>query len=114
MPEEIDETEILQRVLQKTKDGKLGWQKTVEEQTFVCVVEGDYTFSISFFEYEGDHRIAFWMTDKENEEVFRVVGLYGSMSQVGKNLTELYDKARSLALDIPRKLREAASILDRI
>jgi hypothetical protein len=36
------------------------------------------------------------------------------MSQVGKNLTELYDKARSLALDIPRKLREAASILDRI
>ncbi len=115
MPDEVNGAEILERVLLKTDEGKLGWQKTANESTFICVVEGDFTFSIHRFEYQGDDRVAFWMTDKENEEVFRLVGFYGNpYREHSKALTDLYDKARILALDIKRKIREAASILDRI
>jgi len=127
MPEEINGIEILRRVLRKTQEAKLGWQKTADENTFICVVEGDYTFSIRRFDYEGETRIAFWMTDNENEEVFRLSGSYepafqprslGQMFDADKayspELTQLYDSARSLALDVKRKLREAAAVLDRI
>jgi hypothetical protein len=114
MPEEVEVAEILQRVIQKTDEGKLGWQRTVNDTTFICVVEGDYTFSIQRFAHEGNDRVAFWMTDNENDEVFRLAGGYGFPLDPGYSLTQLFDKARMAALDIKRKLREAASILDRI
>lgn len=112
MPRDLGYDEVIDNLIQKTEDGKLGWQSTAEDSKFICVLEGEFTFSITKFDYQGDDRCYFSMTDSSNAEI---IGLGASFGEFRYNkLAELHEVARRSALDVHRKVDHAADILRKI
>jgi hypothetical protein len=98
--------------VQKTEQGKLGWKPTADENAFICVLEGEFTFRIVKFVYEGDDRCVFSMTDKANNEIFADSGSPGGFWF--RKLAELHEVARRSALDVEDKVNKVTDILKRI
>jgi hypothetical protein len=70
MPRPLEYDEIIDNLVKKTEEGKLSWSPTVDENTFVCVLEGEFTLKIVKFEYQEQDRVALSMPDKANSEIF--------------------------------------------
>jgi hypothetical protein len=112
MARPLNYDEIIDNLVRKTEEGKLSWNPTVDENAFVCVLEGEFTFKIVEFPYEGEERVAFSMTDKANSEIFRLAASIGD--RFYQKLAELHEVARRAALDVEGKLNQVSDILKRI
>src|SRR5882762_1782507 len=105
-----DYVPVIAKLLQKTKDGKIEWKGTYESTTFLCILEGEYTFEIEKSQRSGGAYIDLKMKDREDGEVFalRAITPTADSSQQNDNLflllDDLYDRARRVALDIDKKV----------
>jgi hypothetical protein len=121
MPRMVEYTPLIDKLLEKTRQRKVEWKGTYESSTFICVLEGEYSFEIEKGKYSsGSWFRRLTMRDKEAEEVFvmRAVdpGAATSMEndELFATLEELYNRARTVALNIDRKVEAASNILDKI
>lgn len=112
MARPLDYDEIIDNVVLKTEEGKISWNPTVDENAFICVLEGEFTFRIAKFPYEGEERVAFSMTDRANSEIFRLSAPFGD--RLYQKLSELHEVARRAALNVEGKLNQVSDILRRI
>ena len=111
MPEPINYDEIIERLTQKTEEGKVGWAQVYSLSKFTCTVDGEFTFSIEKYQPFGREGtfVRLSMTDKENNEIFQVEqdidsALHQSSQGLGDNFSHFCD---------PRKTRSYWTVLDR-
>jgi hypothetical protein len=121
MAEIGDYVPLIAKLLAKTKESRIEWKATVDQQTFLCVLDGRYSFEIQKTRSASGtpiRRLA--MKDSEAEDVFHKTAYTPANTTSDENdalfelLDELYERARMTALKIDAKLRDANSILDRI
>ncbi len=114
MPEPINYDEIIERLTQKTEEGKVGWAQVYSLSKFTCTVDGEFTFSIEKYQPFGREGtfVRLSMTDKENNEIFQVE--QDIDSALGIKLGELHEAARRRALNVEDKITAVKNILDRI
>jgi hypothetical protein len=112
MARPLNYDEIIDNLAQKTEQGKLSWSPTSQDDAFVCVLEGEFTFRVVKFEYRNEERVAFSMTDKTNSEIFQLAASFGEAFY--QKLNNLHEVARRAALDVEVKLNQVSDILKRI
>jgi hypothetical protein len=112
---------LMSKLLEKTKERKIDWKGTADDTTFICALEGQYSFEIA--RYKASSGIWYrklTMRDKEQAEVF-VARAYvptptspSENDQLFQTLDNLYEYARRIALDIDQKVNDVSNILDKI
>ena len=108
------------KLLAKTKDRKIDWKGTYDSLTFICALEGEYSFEIEKGTASGSSLRILTMRDREQGEVFVLRATSPTPSSPPENdaifqvLEELFENARRVALDIDKKVSEATNILDKI
>jgi hypothetical protein len=105
MPDQ-KETQFFSEVLAKTRVGKIPWEKTAAEQTYIAPVAGQFTLSISeLIERDRLGNEAFDYVLKLSDSDERVLSsVSASESGVFLDLRELYATARRQALQVDAKL----------
>jgi hypothetical protein len=112
---------VIAKLLDRTKARKIEWKGTYESTTFICALEGEYSFEIEKRKFSGGNWFrSLTMKDKDGEMVF-VAQAFAPDSetsiendQLYTTLDELYEQARRIALDIDKKLTDVSEILDNI
>jgi hypothetical protein len=113
--------QVVNKLLEKTKERKIEWKGTYDSTTFICAIEGEFSFEIEKGKTtsgRGFRRLT--MKDREDGEVFveRAIApsTDTSMSQdrVWDILDDLYEQARRVALDIDKKVSDVTNLLDKI
>jgi uncharacterized cupin superfamily protein len=113
VPRPINYDEIIDGLSQKTEQGKLSWKPTVDDNAFICVLEGEFTLRIVKFPYDGQERVAFSMIDKGNSEVVALsVGENDELRY--RKLADLHEVARRSAFDVEGKVKKIKDILGRL
>jgi hypothetical protein len=112
---------LMAKLLARTKDRKIEWKGTYDSSTFICALEGQYSFEIEKDKTSaGTWYRKLTMKDKEQEEVFvaRAVSPTNDTSrendELYQTLDNLHEHARRVALDIDRKVSDVNNILDKI
>jgi len=104
---------ILNKLISKTEDGKVAWKPTVETDTFIAALEGEFTFQI----VKAGAEYSFVMKDKDDRNLVEITSRsqnqWGFRDAYFEQLDRLYDLARDVALDISKKLTDAETLLDR-
>jgi hypothetical protein len=121
MPSSVDYQPLIQRLLDKSKEGKVAWEWPGGyggyPTEFICSQgENDkpYTFTIN----QHDAAYTLSMTDSDGVEVFRVTGeeqvLWESEDQkrMYELLSELFELARRKALKVEQKVSYASEMLE--
>ena len=105
----IDLGQILTAVVQRTKDGKLKWTRTVQNDRFVTSVE-----AISMVIVETDHFFAAYRLDilDESGEAVESLGQQDTTPEQDRELGHLYVLARRSALDVDATLEKLAKALE--
>lgn len=112
---------IVEKLLDKTRQGKIEWKPTYEEMVFICAIEGQYSFEIKKGLTSGGagfRKLTMKGTGEEELVVFRAA--YPTQQTSTENdrlfeqLDELYDRARRLALNIDEKVQNVSAILDKL
>jgi len=114
VPEPINYDEIIDRLTEKTDEGKVNWEQVYSLNKFSCTVDGEFTFSIEKsgrFGQEGTF-MRLSMTDKENNEIFQVE--HDVEYPLGRKLGDLHEAARRRALNVEDKIKAVKNILNRI
>ncbi|SRR6266404_2349145 len=112
---------VISKLLEKTKDRKIEWKGTYDSTTFICALEGEYSFEIEKAKSSGGN----WyrkltMKDREQGEVFVARAISPTSNSSAENdalfqtLDELYEQARRVALDVDKKVSDVSNILDKI
>jgi hypothetical protein len=114
VPEPINYDEIIERLTQKTEEGKVNWEQVYSLSKFSCTVDGEFTFSIEKFQRFGQEGefVRLSMTDKENNEIFQVE--QDLDFALGMKLGGLHEAARRRALNVEDKIAAVKNILNRI
>jgi hypothetical protein len=112
---------VISKLLEKTKDRKVEWKGTYDSTTFICALEGQYSFEIEKAKSSGGvwyRRLT--MKDRDQAEVFVTRAFAPSSNSTVDNdnvfqtLDQLYEQARRIALDIDKKVNDVSNILDKI
>jgi hypothetical protein len=112
---------VISKLLEKSKSRKIEWKGTYDSMTFICALEGEYSFEIE----KGKSSNGNWyrkliMKDREQGEVFVARAAFPTANSTNENdqlfqtLDELYEQARRTALDVDKKVNEISNILDKI
>ena len=115
MSESVESKPIVEKLLEKTKAGRLHWEESAADDEFRCVL-GDYTFYVRRTQdgyglrMEDAYRRVIIRTHADEEIVFADIEKEATFSL----LSDVYELARREALQIPEKLANAAAILDKI
>ncbi len=110
--------QIIAKLLEKTKAGKIDWTEHGEDR-FLCELPGRYQFEISRFREQGDTHLSVNMKDDNAKVIFSVAltddpnTLWKHQEQF-KQVDELYELARRKALKVDEKLEYVSELLDRI
>jgi len=111
----IDYRGLAEKLLAKSRHGKVGWQETADENTFIAILEGKVLFEVSM----RDGTIAFVLKNQNETEIFTLTAeTPGEFTSVENDqndyplLHELYESARRTALGIDKALSEAENLLD--
>jgi len=112
---------LIAKLLEKTKGRKVEWKGTYESTTFICALEGKYSFEIEkgVTSNRNPYR-RLTMKDNLEGEVFVAFAVVPDVDTSDQNdqlfqmLDELYQQARRVALDIDRKVDEISDILDKM
>ena len=102
----IDLDHILTGLIQRTKEGKLRWTRTVQQDKFVTSVDA---ISVMIFEAEGEH--GFDILD-ESGEVVESLGYEDTSEEQDEQLERLHVLARRSALNIDSVLEKLAQGLE--
>jgi hypothetical protein len=109
---------VLDKLITKSEEGKVPWKPTYEGDTFIAALEGEFTFQIG----KGGTQYAFMMKDREGNSIVDIFAQdrqqwsdrdFQASDVYFKKLEKLHDYARQIGFDIPRKLTDAESLLDR-
>ena len=105
------------KLLDKTKDGKLPWEATYDSNSFICVLDGDLSFTIM----KGERELyALEMKDNAESVVFREAmrapdsNTTSAYDRDYEILAELHERARRAALQIDKKIAKAEQFLDNL
>jgi hypothetical protein len=112
---------VITKLLERTKERKIEWKGTYDSTTFICALEGQYSFEIEKARFSsGAWYRKLTMKDREEGEVFVTIARVPTETSSTENdqlfqmLDELYETARRIALDVDRKVNEISKILDSI
>jgi hypothetical protein len=112
---------LITKLLEKTKERKVDWKGTYESSTFICALEGEYSFEIEKGRTSSNSAYRrLTMKDGEQSEVFIETAYYPSQNTTLENdnlyetLDAMYESARRVALDIDKKVSDVAKLLDKI
>ena len=115
MVEALDSQPILDKLIRRSREGRVSWE--VENRTsFFCSVEGQYTFQIA--KYEDTYKLE--MRDASNYEILslsqsdQILFQNENERRLFESLSDLYEIARRKALQVEGKLATASDLLDRI
>ena len=98
---EPDYTGLLDALLAKTRAGKITWQETADEDTFLAAVHGRQTFEIS---RHGDFAVL-TVRDRDGKLLFRT-------SQTSLDAAnELWRLARRIAMRVDEKIDSALELI---
>lgn len=119
-PPPIDADPILERLLLKSQEGKVAWQKARALDEFVSVFEAppSQSFALVIQKIEGSYVLR--MKDWEGNEILSVTEeqqiVFGRWeTQVRfERLREIYELARRKALDVDKKVADVAELLQKI
>ncbi|MCH7989980.1 MAG: hypothetical protein IID46_12630 [Planctomycetes bacterium] len=94
---------LVESLLEKTLAGKIQWDETAEENTFLAAVKGRQTFEISRQEnkYSGD-QVTLVVRDAEGKEKIRTENGSKSMSKLYSTAQRI-DYWKRIALIAPRQ-----------
>jgi hypothetical protein len=112
---------IITKLLAKTKAGRVEWKGTFDSTTFICALEGEYSFEVE----RGKNSSGVWfckltMRDSSAADIFVLRAFAPTQTSSQQNdetyqvLDDVYDSARRIALDIDKKLADVSDILDKI
>jgi|HubBroStandDraft_5_1064220.scaffolds.fasta_scaffold110234_3 hypothetical protein len=114
-----DYVPLVQKLLDKTAKRKIDWKGTYDSGTFIAVVEGDYSFELSF---SPSNRVAdrrsLVMKDHDGAPVLELQASQPTQDSSQSNddkwtlLEELWEEARATALNIDEKISQVSNILD--
>jgi hypothetical protein len=100
---------IIETLLEKTKEGKLRWQETAEEGTYLAAVKGQRTFAISLDWNATSGPIRLVVRDVEGKAF-----LDARFSYANPIARELYDLAGRIALNLDEKVDETLQVLSQL
>jgi len=107
--------ELFQGVLNKTRAGKIPWQPTAEESTFMAAIGGRFVLSISAlastFE-SGGQKYALVLEDKAGGELARITEADEGIRT--DDFRELYGIARRRAVRNDEKIGDVLEVLSRL
>jgi len=128
---------FVRKILQKSEQGRLDWEKRelpgtymdgvsaalaglgIQRQrpvVFVCTIEGQYTFQSQ----RTDQGYQLRMLDSDGNEIFSITGEQAVVYDDPKKeelftmLRDLYELARRKALKVDEKIATAAGLLDKV
>ncbi len=122
-----DQNEIIKKLLDKTRQGRVHWESTAafgevlyvdSRETFRCKLGSDAADSFSF--EVGHDNVQAWlsMTDQRGSQIFRVeandLPTTPEEEEASTMIEQLYDLARRQVLRIDQKLVLASTLLDRV
>ncbi len=114
--DELDPTPLLERLLKKSREGKLKWEPTADRRAFVVSIGGDATFKIYLAEEQGPNE---WgqpetydvetlqMLDEKGKILWRISSPRGYLS-------ELYKVAQRIGNQLDQRLDNAINILEKL
>lgn len=114
MPAALDYEPIITKLIEKSEQGRLAWEK--RDWPFVCTVDDQYTFESA---RDGD-TYHLTMKDKAGEVIFtvsaeeEVVFRNREKMELLKKLRDVYELARRKAFNVDEKLASVSTLLDRI
>ncbi len=112
MPAVLDYEPIIRKLLEKSEEGRLAWEK--RNWPFVCTIDGQYTFEVA---RDGD-TYSLTMKDSMGEDIFSVSREQEVVYREPKDkellgmLRDLYELARRKALNVDEKLATVSALLD--
>jgi hypothetical protein len=119
MVEPLEYKEIIAKLVEKTKAGKLPWFELegVRSDQFYCDLDNQYTFSV----WKKDDTYGLNMKSQSSSTLLFSVqeqdDIYFSdlkRKEMFELLSDLYEVARRRALNLPDKLANVAELLDKI
>lgn len=116
MIEPLEYKEVLQKLLEKTKAGRVSWTEGGRDQ-FQCELDNKYKFVVWRTEEKFGARMeesyssnSLFFIEAEEEIYYRDEG----QREMFQLLSDLFELARRSALDVPGKLASVANLLDQI
>ncbi|OHB68748.1 MAG: hypothetical protein A2V70_01795 [Planctomycetes bacterium RBG_13_63_9] len=103
LDKEPDYNVLLQALIDKTKAGKLRWEETADEDTFVAAVKGQRTFEVSG---KDAPQFVVAVRDEEGKVFFQTPA--SSMAR------ELFLLARRVALHVDEKIDSTMVLLENL
>jgi hypothetical protein len=107
---------IVRKLLEKSEQGRLNWEKKRFVGGFRCTIDGQYTFNAT----RTDEGFRLSMEDSEGDEMFSITGeeavVYDDpeKEKLFKTLRDIYELARKKALSVDEKIATAAGLLDKV
>lgn len=115
---------LFETLLKKTKEGKLDWQETADENKFIVAVQGKQTFEISLIAVEtgkevATHEIEYYQAivlkvkDSEGKVLFE--SPFMKYSYIENNTaSQLYNLAKRIATNVDEKLQRSLQLLENL
>lgn len=118
LEKEPDYETVLQALLEKTKQGKVAWQETAKEDTFVAAAKGEQTFEITYIDPSrtaggvvigaGAPYAVLTVKDREGKLLFE------TPSDGLATALELFRAARRVALRVDEKIESTLELIDQL
>ncbi len=118
LAQELDPNPFVTTLLDKTKAGKLNWQPTASENTFIASVGGETTLKIALeavenFDVYGQPEMTqvplLCLIDSEGRKLWEI-----SSSQVNGGLWRLYSLAQRIANKIDERMAALLEVLQKL
>jgi hypothetical protein len=113
MPSTLDYAPVIEKLLDKSRQGRLSWDKGYLKD-FRCTID-QYTFVVS----AADSGYGLSMLDSDQNEIFSLnlqdeVIFSGENRRLFDEVSELYELARRKALKVDEKLAGVSELLDKV
>ncbi len=115
---DLDFNPLVNTILEKTKAGKLKWQLTASDDTFIVSVGGETTLKLTMEAFEApdmygqmeiDHAPVLWLLDSKGRKLWEI-----SSNQVEGGLWPLYRLAQRIANKIDDKVAGLMEVLQKL
>jgi len=111
-----DYNPIIDKLMAKTVEGTLTWSPSYEENTFIAVLEGVFTFQIGKPRTDA---VTFMMKDSKDNKLVEMIchdvppyQMHEGHNEYYQKVAALYEEVRVAALDVNNKLAAAQGLLD--
>ncbi len=105
-------TEIVNKLLERTEDGKVSWKTTADENTFAAVVGNMSTLVLGYRDPLRRQMVQLRILNNEGREIETWDTGRASEPEILEKLVDLYAKARRSALGVDKQLDELLKALE--